>query len=546
MIIPLYSVTAQCPTANAGPDKTICPGSTTSIGLNSVNNSFSFAWSPPSGLSSPNSPVTNASPSSTTTYTLTISPKNLIINGDFNSGNTGFITDYTTYGGYGSYWIGTSPSWVNNAWCSISGTNNIMFFDGMNNNTSARVWSQTVNVAPNTNYIFSFRVLNIALSYPEIPNLQIKINGISIGNQMISPTSCQWQIPMNFTWSSGSNTTAQIAIYDLTQVTSQGNDFAIDDLSFKANCTNSADNVKVTVKQKPVINNTATLNLNYVYSTVNISNPQPYIQCYFWEPVHTFEIKTTNNQAYTWYVNGNEISFNNTYYYLNNNQTFIATDKYAIENNTILDYFNQSVEYKAKDNTCNSFSNPISIKWVPKYDTRYGNYCQGISYKIYFVEYGSGSQYIWNPPPGVTITPINTTGSIIKFSSSITGIIPISVSVDNPYCPYNFIFQPTVSSSCKMSISSTENSAIESNENISNEISLYPNPAQNVININSRNENIRTICIYTLNGILVKKFDEKFLLNKVAINISEIKNGMYVLKVITNKNNYCQKIFVSK
>ena len=56
------------PAVNAGQDVSICPGEgATIIGSGAAN----YSWSPASGLSSPNAASTAASPSSTTTYTLT-------------------------------------------------------------------------------------------------------------------------------------------------------------------------------------------------------------------------------------------------------------------------------------------------------------------------------------------------------------------------------------------------------------------------------------------------------------------------------------------
>ncbi|SRR6266498_1940637 len=154
IIFVLNNITlAQCVTANAGPDKTICPGSTTSIGLNTSNNSFTYSWSPTTGLSSPNSAVTNASPSATTTYSLLIKPKNLIVNGNFEQGNTGFGSDYIYNNPaiYGTYFITTNPFSIHGSWCNYAGsTNKIMAVDGATNNGGLRVWFETISVLPNT------------------------------------------------------------------------------------------------------------------------------------------------------------------------------------------------------------------------------------------------------------------------------------------------------------------------------------------------------------------------------------------------------------
>jgi gliding motility-associated-like protein len=58
------------PTANAGPDKTICKGDTVSIGESS-STGVSYTWSPSNGLSSSTNSKAVASPATTMVYTLT-------------------------------------------------------------------------------------------------------------------------------------------------------------------------------------------------------------------------------------------------------------------------------------------------------------------------------------------------------------------------------------------------------------------------------------------------------------------------------------------
>jgi hypothetical protein len=60
------------PIANAGPDKTICKGDSTSIGSASVSG-MSYSWAPANGLSSSTASQPKASPAVSTTYTLTVS-----------------------------------------------------------------------------------------------------------------------------------------------------------------------------------------------------------------------------------------------------------------------------------------------------------------------------------------------------------------------------------------------------------------------------------------------------------------------------------------
>jgi gliding motility-associated-like protein len=63
-------------TADAGPDQSICPGASVEIGgspsASGGDDSFTYSWSPVTGLDDPTSPNPIANPSTTTIYTLTI------------------------------------------------------------------------------------------------------------------------------------------------------------------------------------------------------------------------------------------------------------------------------------------------------------------------------------------------------------------------------------------------------------------------------------------------------------------------------------------
>ena len=91
-----YPVSKACnETINAGPDQLLChPGGTVNLnGFFSGNEISSLEWSPVAGLSDPLILNPTASVTQTTTYTLTIkapSGNNLVVNGDFEAGNTGF------------------------------------------------------------------------------------------------------------------------------------------------------------------------------------------------------------------------------------------------------------------------------------------------------------------------------------------------------------------------------------------------------------------------------------------------------------------------
>ncbi len=68
------------------------------------------------------------------------------------------------------------------------------------------------------------------------------------------------------------------------------------------------------------------------------------------------------------------------------------------------------------------------------------------------------------------------------------------------------------------------------NELISSDFSIYPNPANNVLRINT-NQSIEEINIYNVSGSLVRTI----LNNTSTINISDLNKGMYILVVKTEE-----------
>ncbi|MCZ8197243.1 MAG: T9SS type A sorting domain-containing protein [Flavobacterium sp.] len=79
-----------------------------------------------------------------------------------------------------------------------------------------------------------------------------------------------------------------------------------------------------------------------------------------------------------------------------------------------------------------------------------------------------------------------------------------------------------------------ENSALSNQDfALKNNISIFPNPASNILNIeNKTNEQITAISIYSVKGDLIKEL--KSVSN--SISVSELQNGVYFVKIEMNKN----------
>lgn len=80
-----------------------------------------------------------------------------------------------------------------------------------------------------------------------------------------------------------------------------------------------------------------------------------------------------------------------------------------------------------------------------------------------------------------------------------------------------------------------------SNSFTSNGISLYPNPVENELNIELKNNENAIVNIYNVNGVI---FDSHIITsesNKLTINTSELINGVYIIELVQNGITYKEK-----
>ncbi len=163
---------------------------------------------------------------------------NLIFNGDFEQGYTGFNTGYVydaTAFPDGKYSITNNPKNNHPFYADYhdhtTGAGNMLLANGALT-ANVAVWEQTVSISTNTNYEFSFWVSTANEYEPLIDinpaDLEYFINGVSIGT-ISPPYQYGVWIQESANWLSGSSTTATIRIVD-TDINGWGNDFALDDI----------------------------------------------------------------------------------------------------------------------------------------------------------------------------------------------------------------------------------------------------------------------------------------------------------------------------
>ncbi|MBP5649864.1 MAG: VCBS repeat-containing protein [Bacteroidales bacterium] len=241
-VITLHLTIPPVPNVMHSPDTVIFPGTTAELWASGTD---ILSWSDATGaVISSNNGVISVSPSQTSVYYIYgqniegATGDNLVVNGDFEQGNTGFTSAYNYSSNLwpeGNYYVGSNahnyhtnfPSWYDHT----NGAGNYMIINGATL-PNTNVWTQTIQISPNTDYAFAAWVCSLTFGTQGggLAQLQFSINGSQIGNVFSAPSTTGWQ-RFYEVWNSGNNTTATITI--LNQNTGGDlNDFGLDDISF--------------------------------------------------------------------------------------------------------------------------------------------------------------------------------------------------------------------------------------------------------------------------------------------------------------------------
>lgn len=230
---------AQCSVAVGQDSLTACVGDTIFL---SASGSNEYLWSHDASLSCD----TCASPyiilSDTSTYVLvkgTSQISQMATNGNFSSGNTGFLTAYTynatSIWNEGTYAVGPNPSAVHpnfGSWGDhTTGTGNYMLVNGSTGGNKI-LWRQIVSFPPGVQVTVKWWMLTF-VTPPG--SLQLKLAGTNIGNPVSTPNSTgSWsQATRTFTVPASGSATINLVT---TSAALSGNDFGIDDISYHYNC----------------------------------------------------------------------------------------------------------------------------------------------------------------------------------------------------------------------------------------------------------------------------------------------------------------------
>ncbi|MCX6257758.1 MAG: T9SS type A sorting domain-containing protein [Bacteroidia bacterium] len=223
----------------------------------------------------------------------------LIVNGDFENYNYGFFSEYIydplpiANLSEGQYTITSNPQTANVSFNPCSdhtpyGTK-MLVANGNAGLSQLTVWKQSVSITPNTDYDFSFWTTNVNSYSSILALLQVYFTSSAanspVGNLLTSavyePNSdpCNWKI-IKICWNSGTYSGPMfISIKDINP-DSIGNDFAIDDISFKA-CVPKI-NLKYHINCNSICIDAmggCTSNYTYLWSTGETSPCISYLSC---------------------------------------------------------------------------------------------------------------------------------------------------------------------------------------------------------------------------------------------------------------------------
>ncbi len=273
-------------------DTSICAAVPIQINTNLLQGVDSFYWTPTIGLSNSLSANPIAIANSNTTYNLrkTVKGCNIVYNGSFEAGNTGFITNYqytfpVNNGNtmLNEFTVASNPNPWNfmaaNCADHTSGNGNMLIVNA-GIDTSKIVWQQTVSVEPNKTYWFcawASQWFNFSKS-----KLLFTINDIPLDtNYTIPTTNCVWN---NFEkiWKSNTSNTATIKIINKS-LASNNNQFLLDDI-YLGPIDTVQDNYSISILPTPTASAGPDIFLCPGDSVTNIIGNVANATSFLWQP----------------------------------------------------------------------------------------------------------------------------------------------------------------------------------------------------------------------------------------------------------------------
>ena len=176
---------------------------------------------------------------------------NLVVNGDFTSGNTGFTSEYNYVvdlsGVQNEMWpeqtyaVVNNPNDVHSHFCNMNtaalrspGSGGNMLVGNAATSGSLKLWTQNIPVTANTDYVLTFNAVSLAGAESSLL-FGIYTGCYRTGADVSVPfetVNCVWN-KYSFQFNSGNNTSIPLSIVNISAQAS-GNDIAIDDINVYA------------------------------------------------------------------------------------------------------------------------------------------------------------------------------------------------------------------------------------------------------------------------------------------------------------------------
>lgn len=236
----------QCATtADAGTDKYVCAFPAMVQLEGSYNGVYpnDFYWSPPQGLSNTKVWDPDASTGAPVFYVLTVKSyllnENLVTNGDFEMGNTGFTSEYTYSPGnttpINTYDIVTNGQSSNPALCDIGGNGNFLAAHEKN---IGSLFCQTLSTTPYTEYTLAASVASIIGNPGLITCFEFTVNGVPVPPHFSIPGDCSWY-PISTTYAVGATTSIDFCVRNWCGTADNPYAQYVDDIVVAPACKNS-------------------------------------------------------------------------------------------------------------------------------------------------------------------------------------------------------------------------------------------------------------------------------------------------------------------
>ena len=156
--------------------------------------------------------------------------------------------------------------------------------------------------------------------------------------------------------------------------------------------------------------------------------------------------------------------------------------------------------------------------------------------------YGNTAQDFTSPNP-FTLTPGQTTGNFVHVELFPNGMNGTSVLAFRYYLDNNVSDYVEYTATFVVGTAGVS----ENNNSSSQSINLYPNPANDFVNVSIpsyANQNPDNAEIYNSLGLLEKNITINSLSNNLTFNTSDLANGTYLLVLNSNGNKILTKPFI--